>query len=325
MSRRSSSTTGTQLTPDSSSSTIADVSGVSGPTVCSGCSRRHCRCSNPSRIVSAASGRATSGLQVPSGCLASGCPSSGRLARLARKCRIRLASTLDSAHECRSMGTSSREPGSHVSIGAMLHLFPTSCCTTSSSGSSGLTYTRRRGARRVGTAPTPPTSPLPPGRASPLAAAAAAARSARMEWSSICASLIGGAPAATLARSCTSVAMKSLALSTPVTHSASPSHTAADATPWSCSACSAWRIGSDASNNTTLLLSGMSSYAAWPARNSRTRMRVYSGSFGLRITTGAAGVVASATAMSISSVHGDGGAGGNGAGPPRPDPGGMAP
>eukprot|EP00955_Chlamydomonas_euryale_P039390 351375-Chlamydomonas_euryale.AAC.15 len=49
------------------------------------------------------------------------------------------------------------------------------------------------------------------------------------------------------------------------------------------------------------------------------------GSFGLRITTGAAGVVASATAMSISSVHGDGGAGGNGAGPPRPDPGGMAP
>ena len=71
-----------------------------------------------------------SGLQLPIGMLASGCCSSGRLARLARKWRIRQASTPESVAMCSTVGTPSTVAGSHERMGAMLQRWLTSVCTT---------------------------------------------------------------------------------------------------------------------------------------------------------------------------------------------------
>lgn len=64
----------------------------------------------------------------------------------------------------------------------------------------------------------------------------------------------------------------------PGTVAVSLSHSGALARPWSCSAWRACRIGKSVSSSTTFPDSGISSYAVWLCRKSRTFFRVYSGS-----------------------------------------------
>mmetsp|Transcript_25490 Transcript_25490/g.75348 ORF Transcript_25490/g.75348 Transcript_25490/m.75348 type:complete len:466 (-) Transcript_25490:782-2179(-) len=298
--RRRASTTGRQLTPASSSRPSATVSGVLDVTVCSGCSFRHCRRSLESGMTSECATLA-SGLHVPSGRLPSGRPSSGRLATLARKCRMSEDSTPERLAACSTTGTPPPPLGSAVSTGAMEQLCAVSAVTTRERSSSGCTCTS-------GLACRPSAAP--------------ASRMLRIVCTSISASDSGLAPPAMLDRSAVSRRMKSDAEMTPHTVSWRPSHSGALATPCSCSAWKACRTGRSTSKIVTRPLSGMSSNAVCECKKSPIFLRVYSGSLGLWMTIGVGGP--STFAMSVSSSGGGGGACPTPSPAPRPTPDGAA-
>mmetsp|Transcript_18894 Transcript_18894/g.52933 ORF Transcript_18894/g.52933 Transcript_18894/m.52933 type:complete len:248 (-) Transcript_18894:794-1537(-) len=232
-----SSTTGSALTPESNNNPKACVNGVAGVTMCSGCSLRHWRLSLLSGSTPAWATPA-SGDHVPTPNEPSGWPSNGREAREARKWRMRQASTADRVARCKAMGIS-LPPGSALRIGAMLHLWCVSVCTTLAISSSGFTYTKALVSR--------------PDRAT-------SSRNPLMVCASISASLSGLAPACLmLFRSWVRMLMKSEALMTLLMLDTEESHTGAEAIPCSWSAWKACRIGKSASRTTTFPLSGINS------------------------------------------------------------------